>query len=295
MSLGFINNYYAANSKMKNIFINFNDSINFPFKKISGSGSSVIYQNNLSYCFDNDKKKIQIKTQNSAVEIIQLFFFNIPSNSKIQTIFYRFYKKIMFKSIKNNDKTIIPSKKFFTKYRYIISIPTFSYTHDQVNIHFFYYIATLDKNSYRNRNRIRNNKKISIYQDFIVKTIVIYITKILTVFFGIKVQLCVTKIHYPYLNASIFAQFIGHNSAANNIQEFKNAILLYASRHTPIKNLFVYNSGIKIKVSGRLVTQPFVPRYTTKTVVCGSFINAPIVDYAKVTMKNNLGAFTIKV
>ena len=72
---------------------------------------------------------------------------------------------------------------------------------------------------------------------------------------------------------------------------FQDSILTYPSRNA--SELPSYISGIKIELAGRLLTEPVVPRITTKATLFGSF-SGP-VDYAKYTTKNELGAFTIKV
>ena len=82
--------------------------------------------------------------------------------------------------------------------------------------------------------------------------------------------------------------------------DFQEAILTNLSLHkTP-----VHISGIKVQISGRLVTETVIPRITVKSCLIGTFQRAgqspannttQIIDYSKFTTKNELGAFTVKV
>lgn len=170
--------------------------------------------------------------------------------------------------------------------RILFSNPTFSHTTDKVTIHIFYYVATYRKNQQQNENNLQKN---------ILTKILISVSKSLAIIFQKEVCFTVTQIHYPYLNANIFSQYIGHNSSSNTFVHFYDSIVKYPSLFKPSEPIFSYISGIKIKVSGRLATQRSLPRVTTKSAIYGSFKNIPVVDYGKYTLKNYMGTFTIKV
>nr|YP_009445633.1 ribosomal protein S3 [Tremella fuciformis]YP_010180089.1 ribosomal protein S3 [Auricularia auricula-judae]ATX61911.1 ribosomal protein S3 [Tremella fuciformis]ATX61932.1 ribosomal protein S3 [Tremella fuciformis]ATX61955.1 ribosomal protein S3 [Tremella fuciformis]ATX61976.1 ribosomal protein S3 [Tremella fuciformis]ATX61998.1 ribosomal protein S3 [Tremella fuciformis] len=55
--------------------------------------------------------------------------------------------------------------------------------------------------------------------------------------------------------------------------------------------------GIKVRVSGRLMTERSQPRKTVQSVQVGSFSknNLSLVDMASYSTKNKKGAFTVKV
>ena len=53
---------------------------------------------------------------------------------------------------------------------------------------------------------------------------------------------------------------------------------------------------MKIRVSGRLLTQRSVPRQTVQTAQIGSFSGQDnVIDFGSYTTKNKKGAFTVKV
>lgn len=107
-----------------------------------------------------------------------------------------------------------------------------------------------------------------------------------------EVTLVFIRIHYPYLNSNIFAKYLAHNASSNTFVHFQNSILTYPSRNA--SKLPSNISGIKIQVSGRLLTERVIPRITKKSYQFGT-ASGGVVDYAKFTTKNYLGAFTIKV
>lgn len=116
-----------------------------------------------------------------------------------------------------------------------------------------------------------------------------------------EVKILATKIHYPYLDSTILAQYIAHNSRSNNFLQFQEAILSYPSLH--VSSLPSSIAGMKIQLSGRITTEAVIPRITVKSSLLGAFTskitgnsrNSFHIDYGKYTTKNELGAFTIKV
>lgn len=108
-----------------------------------------------------------------------------------------------------------------------------------------------------------------------------------------EVNIVMTRIHYPYMNSSILAKYLAHNSSANTFVHFRNAILKYP--RFAGSDLPSHICGIRIQLSGRLATERVIPRVTKNANVFGSLSNADYVDYAHHTQKNYLGTFTIKV
>ena len=58
-----------------------------------------------------------------------------------------------------------------------------------------------------------------------------------------------------------------------------------------------YISGLYIKIGGRLMREPIIPRITTKKFEIGAIANGKVnfVDSARITKKNKKGAYTIKI
>jgi ribosomal protein S3 len=122
--------------------------------------------------------------------------------------------------------------------------------------------------------------------------------------FGRPVSLRLVKLHYPYLDSHILAQYIAMNTQDYNLVQIVRRIFGSIS---PVKNTESLNAlaselpshivGIKVRVSGRLVTERSRPRQTVQTAQVGSFAkhNLALQDYALFTTKNKKGAFTVKV
>lgn len=158
----------------------------------------------------------------------------------------------------------------------LISKPTLSFTNKKVTIELFYYApasAKLDKNF------------ISI------------LSQCLSRFYDKEVKLTIIQVHYPYINSYILAQYLCHNAPSNTFLNFQDSILSYPSRAKMTSGFPAYVSGIKIQVSGRMITERIVPRITIKSALFGSFKknSSTFTDYSKFTSKNELGAFTVKV
>jgi hypothetical protein len=97
------------------------------------------------------------------------------------------------------------------------------------------------------------------------------------------------------MNSHILAQYLIHNAPSNTFINFQDIILTYPSRNN--SNLLSHISGIKIELSGRLITERVIPRISKKTSLVGNFQKGKntMIDYSKFTSKNELGAFTLKI
>lgn len=130
--------------------------------------------------------------------------------------------------------------------------------------------------------------------------------EVLSKLFGQPVELRLVRLHYPYLNSHILAQYIAINSSKYNFTRIQRAIFsavksVRVDGATNETLLPAYITGIKITISGRLATERSVPRQTEKTVQIGTFSNSSlrsgkgIIESASFTSKNKKGAFTVKV
>lgn len=258
---------------------------NFKKQTIKDTSSQGVNQSTISFNFTNPVEQEQKIQEKIAQQLLKICFFSIPTSFKIMPRIARYVKKIQLKFKDNHTRTLF-------------SNATFSHTADKVYIHIFYYISTYEKNKnkykYKNKNKYKQIKQ-SPQQKKLLSNLLISLSKELSDLFEKEVCFSVTKIHYPYLNANIFAQYLGHNSSSNTFVQYYKSILTYPSLYVPSRPLVSYIRGIKIKVSGRLSTQRVIPRITTKSAIYGSFADAPVVDYGQCTIKNYLGTFTIKV
>lgn len=215
-------------------------------------------------------------------------------NGKFETItsFNQFSRNINF--ISSNTSTILnkdaTASSLIQSYIFsmvkaarvtglLCSKPIYSHNNNKVTIQVFYYVSSLSNDTFI-FTKDNNTTSLSTLSDS------------LRSLYSKEISLVFIRIHYPYLNSYIFAQYLAHNASSNTFVHFQDSILSYPSRNA--SELPAYISGIKIEVSGRLLTEAVVPRITKKVRQFGTAAGG-IVDYAKFTTKNYLGAFTIKV
>ena len=173
---------------------------------------------------------------------------------------------------------------FFSPINALAGKPVFTITTSAVVVHVFYYIPVTGLTL--NNNTVNN------------------LGKALSSLFGRPVELRLVKLHYPYLNSYILAQYIAFNTQDYTLRQIVRGIF---STLSPVKNTLSTNVlisnlpshivGIKVRVSGRLAIERSRPRQTVQTAELGSFSknNLSLVDSALFTSKNKKGAFTVKV
>lgn len=174
---------------------------------------------------------------------------------------------------------------FFSPINALASKPVFTITADSVIVHVFYYIPV--KGQTLNNNTVNN------------------LGETLSKIFGKPVELRLVKLHYPYLNGYILAQYIALNTQDYTLVQILRRIF---GSMSPVKGTSDITTalstdmpsnivGIKVRVSGRLATERSRPRQTVQTAQIGSFAkgNMSLVDNASFTSKNKKGAFTVKV
>lgn len=172
---------------------------------------------------------------------------------------------------------------FFSPIKALSSKPIFTITRDEVIISLFYY---------RPEGALNNNKINSLGE-------------VLSKIFNRRVKLQFVKLYYPHLNSSIFAEYLRINTRKYNFrrlkqQLFKKTGIVKNASSLKASNLKLPSHivGIKIQISGRLVTERARPRQTVSTAQIGP-INSDnktfLVDYGTYTGKNTNGAYTIKV
>jgi hypothetical protein len=180
------------------------------------------------------------------------------------------------------------SKPLATDIQALASKPVFSVSGDKVVINVFYYLAS---------DKALNNSSINSLGEVLGKV------------FKQPVELRLVRLHYPYLNSYILAQYIAINTAKYNFTRIQRAI--FGALQFPLLTgsnldgtLPSYITGMKIRISGRLTTQRSVPRQTEQTAQIGSFSSSHIpgtsnlsgvIEFASFSTKNQKGAFTIKV
>jgi hypothetical protein len=135
------------------------------------------------------------------------------------------------------------------------------------------------------------------------------------------VELRLVRLHYPYLNSYILAQYVAINSKKYNFTRIQRAVFasLLLPRPKSIATEFIsklnennstttivldkllpsHITGVMIRISGRLKTQRSIPRQTVQTAQIGTFSPSKgiknVIEFASLTDKNKKGAFTVKV
>jgi Mitochondrial ribosomal protein (VAR1) len=279
-----INEYLKAISKFnkinKGISINYSNLIGFNFNSENNKLFKDIY-NLLVYSFKSMfcliSKPVFVITPNKI--IIQLFYYLfIPNILKSKKI-YKFGDKR-----RNNLRIYLTWKKRRNKI----------------------------KKLYRKLRKININNRIKLRKLYLYNITKIFPNKfknlceILSNLFKKPVELDLIRLHYPYNDSNILANFLA--IMINRIKLriivkklFGNAILKnkkFCSTKTNKLNIIpAFLSGINIKVAGRLLNNRIVPRKTVKTIRRGAIAKGKInyLDVARYTNKNKRGAYSITV
>lgn len=180
---------------------------------------------------------------------------------------------------------------FFSPINVLIGKPVYSVTSSALVVHVFYYMPFIPFKEGTEGKSINSNTLNSLGES-------------LSLIFRRPVELRLVKLHYPYLNSFILAQYIAMNTQDYTLVQILRQVFGSIS---PVKNTQSLNSlgsllpshiiGIKVRVSGRLMMERSRPRQTVQTAQVGSFAkdNFTLVDNASFTTKNKKGAFTVKV
>lgn len=178
-------------------------------------------------------------------------------------------------------------------------------------------------NSYFMRNRSRRAAYVNrLGNEFNYNKIFMNIINKLKLIFKLPIEFELVRLYYPFSNSNIFVNVISYIShkyniyhickKAFNLANVKNPTIIkkknrfsvsrfnvFINPHglTNHKLLFAFLSGINIKVAGRLLREPSIPRKTLKVFQIGTLARkkADIVEKARVTNKNKRGAFSITI
>lgn len=216
-----------------------------------------------TYMFDKSNRRNLTSIQRQALSIIQSFFYSsVPVQGQ----------EAFQNNVKNKEKGGV-----------LLGKPLFTVTAEKVTIQLFYY----------GDNSI-SNKKLSSLGSALTRSWGAYTG---------TVELQVIKLNSSVLDSSIFAQYLTHNASKYSfnliLDMLKNSLPTVSSEGSldSTLNPTSHITGIKVKLSGRLVTQTSGPRQTVQTGRIGSSSRGvySTIDYNQHTNKNKLGTFTMKV
>jgi len=124
--------------------------------------------------------------------------------------------------------------------------------------------------------------------------------------FNKPVELQLIRLHHPYHDSNILVNLLSLN-IKNKRKKARVAVQKIYNKK-PVKNLNGPNlnsgkinpaflSGLNIKIAGRLMGEPIIPRITTKVYGKGATATGKVnfLDVARITQKNRKGAYTIKI
>jgi hypothetical protein len=162
----------------------------------------------------------------------------------------------------------------------------------------------LNKKRSKVKNIFFNLNKLNLFKVFSLKFKLI--CEILSNKFKKPVELQLIRIHHPFHDSNILVNLLSLNIKNKNFKTNVAIEKLYAKK--VVKNLYDYNiksvnfiptflSGIKIRIGGRLMREPIIPRITTKNFERGASSPGKVnfLDTATITKKNKKGSYTIKI
>lgn len=311
----FIIHKTSQNKEVRKTFSNATHTYSRISKSISNSfrPSSKSIIKNKSYHFSNNILGIrQARTRkisesfhdNNATLLLNSFFSSrnavFYSRNKIDSD----YKKNLTKST-----SLTSSQSSSESIPCLISKPSFSHTNHKVTIQLFYYIPnTLQNKKYTSSESVFSNE---------MRPMLTSLSTYLCQLYKKEVSLVMIRLHYPYLDSYILAQYLAHNAPNNTFIQFQETIFTNAAKAFYSSDLPSHITGIKVQISGRLITESVIPRITVKSSLIGSFCSSQtqtqsqksvhqnsnntgfssrrLIDYSRFTHKNNIGSFTIKV
>nr|YP_010170413.1 ribosomal protein S3 [Phanerochaete carnosa]QRZ60395.1 ribosomal protein S3 [Phanerochaete carnosa] len=227
-----------------------------------------------------------------------------PEIAHFQNIVYNFNnnkKKFKLNSILENS--------FYTM-KSLIGTPVYEITPNNITINLFYY---LQKRFYGlNRKHIKYLfSKTNIIKPKLtlkyLKSLIFYLSKK----FNKPINLDLTRLFHPTLDSQISANAIGIIATKFKRHYLRLSFKFFKSANiknpTIIKNILTSTyrnsnklgvvTGINLKKGGRLITQPLVPKLTSKIIQIGSInrANTEFVTTSRYTAKSKRGAFSITV
>ena len=227
-----------------------------------------------------------------------------------------YQKNIHFNTSKRIQNLFSLLEYAFIAMSSLISKPVYLETPDKININLFYFLIASDqmnkvtapiatsyngigiKNIGNTGMRVQPLKLFN--QNNIQKLNLLCL--ILSRIFKKPVELDLIRLHLPYYDDNILVKAIGIMSKDINIRHIFNIIFTKTKIATLLKSSKTggINSnlaGIKIKISGRLMTQRVIPRLTTRVIQKGAITRGKInyINSSRVNLKNKRGAHSITV
>jgi Mitochondrial ribosomal protein (VAR1) len=238
--------------------------------------------------------------------------------SLTKTYFYNFNNAKRYKIYKLLSIIFQILNYFFSTFYCIISKPVFLFTQKTLTIYINYYIP---RASYKlSRRHLWKYQKLPVRSATKLTLELKKLIKLLSKLLNLKVELQLNKLNYPYHDSTILSKLIAFNTNKRRFTSIMKLIIKKSSIITNTlktykdnedflsvvsgpKTLKIHKSiptiltGLKVKISGRLITQRVIPKRTISKTEIGGFkkTKKSIVDYAIYTNKNKRGSYSVKV
>jgi hypothetical protein len=263
-----------------------------------------------------------LKYTNDKVTIQLFYYLNIPKK-KIFRLFSIYY----INSIRDKNKWLF--KSFAPKGLHRIPNPldrdrgpglALRREGDKQNNKFIRWklrkaISRLKNKKISNKNLLFKLRKFNLTAKAVFQNKFKLICAILSKKFNKPVELQLIRLHHPYHDSNILVNLLSLN-IKNKRKKARVAIQKIYNKK-PVKNLndLIFKnpllgseggtgnilpaslSGLNIKIAGRLMGEPIIPRITTKVFGKGASATGKVnyLDMARITKKNRKGAYTIKI
>ena len=154
------------------------------------------------------------------------------------------------------------------------------------------------------QNILFNLHKYNLFRVFSLKFKLI--CEILNNKFKKPVELQLIRLHRPYLDSNILVNLLSLNiknkTFKTNVQIqrlFQKRVVksVYDYKNKSVNFIPSYLSGIKIRIGGRLMREPLIPRISKKRFERGasSIGKVNYLDTASITKKNRKGSYTLTI
>lgn len=289
---------------------------NLSLSKLTGVKGTII--NNLNNIQPSTPITKAHKTAISMGNLINNICNIQQPNSLTQNYFY-FYnnsKKYQYFKLINNANRIL--NYFFGTFYALISRPVYLFTQNKLIIFINYYLPKTSKRLSRRfvwkYNKLPSNSAKGFKPE--LKTLIQNLSKL----FNFKVELQLNRLNYPYQDSLILAKLLALGSNLNRFRSLmaliiKKSLVITRDLKEDKKNEDFYNvvinrkkikihksvptvlTGLKVRISGRLLTERVMPKKTINQKEIGGFTRDKnsLVDYAIFNSKNKRGSYSVKV
>lgn len=296
------------NTQQKNgILFNYNKTIAYNFLNTSinenlDNNKDLFQINKLLFYFFKSlncliSKPVYLHTPDKV--IIELFYFlNIPKKKVFRLFSILYYNSFRKKWLSKKSQIFsLTLRENSLRNKRIAKIPFIKRKVRKA-------ISRLRGKSNLQRSLLFKLRKFNLAEVFINKFKIII--EILTRKFNKPVVFQITRLHNPFFDSNILVNLLSLN-IRNKRKKSRIAInKIYSNK--AVKNLNEHNlksinlipaflSGLKLKIGGRLMKEPIIPRLTTKNFERGATSPGKVnyLDIANITNKNKKGANTITI